>query len=216
LATCLGSLWNTRIRETLQQAVGTPLFYLWLASALVTPLFFTFSANILWTYLLPSLAGFSVLAAIILAKVYETPCLHRKFLSPATAIVPASVLALSFAAWLNPNLKNTERELVRYMEHTAETGTPLFYLSSLPFSAQFYSKGKAREISPMDFSKLSSCGTPFYLSIPKNNLPIAASMASTTVAPVYSNKRYTLMRVSPQSSCETKMTARQSSSPSRP
>src|SRR5690606_1689174 len=126
---------------TAMQAVRQdPWCSYWLASALFAPLFFTFSANILWTYLLPSLAGFSVLAAGLAQQLEERFNFPRKRLWPAAGLVPAVILILSAVAWINPDLRNTERSLVRYaMQHNESI--PLLYLSTPPFSAQFYSGG---------------------------------------------------------------------------
>src|SRR5690606_15675126 len=53
-------------RQALGHALRDPRIHYFLGWAFFTPLFFTFSGNILWTYVLPSLAGFSVLLALAL------------------------------------------------------------------------------------------------------------------------------------------------------
>lgn len=211
LATCVGAFISTRLRFVVRAASTTPLFYYWLASAVVTPLFFTFSANILWTYVLPSLAGFSVLTAIFADHLYRQLDLSKRGFLIVAGIVPVAVLVLSTVVWANPNLRNTERELIRYARQDGDTTIPLVYLSKAPFSAQFYSAGKAREIQPSQLENAIQCGAPFYLAIPKKRQSIVTEMTSKPLIALYSNKRYILVKISPPSHCSAHVTAKRPS-----
>ena len=201
LATFVGAFVSSRLRSAVRIAGTTSLFYYWLAGAVATPLFFTFSANILWTYVLPSLAGFSVLTAILADHIHRQLNLSRRGFLIIAGIVPVAVLMLSAVVWANPNLRNTERELIRFARQDGGFEIPLAYLSKIPFSAQFYSAGRAREIQQSELGNAIKCGTPFYLAIPKERQSIVAKMTSKPLIALYSNKRYVLVKISPLSNC---------------
>lgn len=198
LGAAFGTLLSARLRWAMRSIVQDRLFSYWLASALFTPLFFTFSANILWTYLLPSLAGFSVLFAMLAVEVSKRFSLSEsKLVSPA-GIVPAVILALSVIAWTNPDLRNTERSLVHYVMQQQDASAPLFYLSTPPFSAQFYSSGHAREMKEGELLQAIEHAAPFYLAIPKDKQEAIAGMIDKPLLKLFSNKRYVLVKI-PQS-----------------
>src|SRR5690606_22565849 len=108
-----------------------PLRTYWLAWALFTPVFFTFSANILWTYLLPAIAPFSILTATIIDKTIDRTAVADRKLITVAAVVPAAILVLSLVAFARPELRGSERGLVHYAAQHEEPGLPLLYLSSL-------------------------------------------------------------------------------------
>lgn len=195
LAAVAGAYRSVRLRMAMQAARERPLFGYWMSSALFVPVFFTFSANILWTYLLPSLAGFSVLAAMLAVEIMDRYASLRGRLLWAAALVPMAVSAGGAVMWMEPDLRNTERELVRYAMHQPGPSVPLFYLAELPFSAQFYSAGHAREITEADLARLMTQGEAFYLAIPKDRLDAAVRDLHEPLLPVFSNKRFNLVRV---------------------
>lgn len=195
LAAMAGSLRSVRIRLAIKASCNHPFFSYWLASALFTPLFFTFSANILWTYLLPSLAGFSVLVAIFINQLDQQFSLSKRLLLAIAGIVPVAALVLSGVVWISPNLKNTERGLVQYVVQQGEPAIPLRYYSKPPFSAQFYSAGQAREIKQSELSHAVKCGSPFYLAVPKDAQITLTSILGKPLRQLYASKRFVLVRV---------------------
>src|SRR5690606_12309257 len=85
----ISALRSMRMRAVLKNITKDPLFTYWLAAALFTPFFFTFSANILWTYLLPSLASMCILIALLLDQVGSlAPAAGKYKLAIITAITP--------------------------------------------------------------------------------------------------------------------------------
>lgn len=186
------AVFTPRLRSAAQAVYRDPLFFYWVTAALFTPVFFTFSANILWTYVLPSLAGFSILAAM-LAQEVRVP---RVKLVTAATLVPLVVLAGSVVVWINPDLLNTERELVRYVMRQPGPSSPLFYLSKLPFSARFYSSGRARAIKEADLQQIAQQHKTFYLAAPKTEREAIYVVAGKKLTPVFSNRRYNLFKVS--------------------
>ena len=202
IATAAGALRSARIRQALRSTVHDPLFGYWLAAALFTPIFFTFSANILWTYLLPSLAGFSVLVAMFAERMERQFNGTERVLAAASAIVPACVLAFSAVVWAKPDLRNTERSLVRYVMPHGQPTFPLMYLSKPPFSAQFYSAGQVREITPGSLKIAARCASPFYLAVPRERQDTIAGILGHAPDTVYANKRYLLVKVLPSGHCD--------------
>lgn len=197
----IGAVFSVRLRLALHAAARARLFHYWLAAALVTPAFFTFSANILWTYLLPSLAGFSVLTALLLDAVHIEAGRPRRLLTACVLTVPSIVLVASVLAWAFPDLRDTERGLVRYANGLDAGSTQLHYLGELPFSARFYSGGMAGELEPAALGGAAACGKPFLLAIPKDERNQVSSMLGGSFTPLYSNRRYILVKVVPKESC---------------
>lgn len=116
-------------------------------------LFFTLASNTLWTYALPSLPFTAILIARWTATLDEQ--WTGRLRAPVTAVVPLSlsVFVLVSAAGLYP-LK-TEQRLTRYYEQRHGPGdSPLLYLDGLPFSARFYSDGKAQAITLEQLHKM--------------------------------------------------------------
>ena len=197
LGAVLGALCSVRIRGALRNLVQDPLLAYWLAAMLFTPVFLTFSANILWTYLLPALAGMSVLVALFLHEIesrFDGP--GKKLLTAVPAIVPACVLLFSVIVSVDPDLRNTERGLVRYAmqsQSASQPSSPLLYFSKPPFSARFYSAGRVQEVTPGTFQRTS----PYYLAVPRKQQEDVADLLGKPLDPVYTNKRYLLVKVSP-------------------
>lgn len=195
LATLGGALRSPRLRQAVAAVYRDPTSGYWVAGVLFTPVFFTFSANVLWTYVLPSLAGFSVLSARLMVEVLDRFRIVPARFLPAATLVPAVVLVGSAIMWTKPDLRNTERELIRYAMEQPASSLPVFYLDELPFSAQFYSAGQARAVGEPELGRLVKSGLPFYLAIPKSRSTAIMGRLNTPVRPVFSNKRYDLVRV---------------------
>lgn len=195
LVAAIGAFRSARLRSAMRAVSQGPWYSYWLAGALFAPAFFTFSANILWTYLLPSLAGFSVLAAIFAEQVKERFSYSTARLLAVAGVVPTIVLALSAVARINPDLRNTERGLVRYVMQHDESSIPLLYLSQPPFSALFYSGGRARAIQPSELAAAIEREAPFYLAIPKGKQRAVEQILKTVPSVAFTNKRYSLVKV---------------------
>ncbi len=195
LAVIIGAFRSSRLRAAMKAIGGDSLCSYWLASALFTPLFFTFSANILWTYVLPSLAAFSIFSALVANQIYTQSASSGRSLLGVAGIVPAVATVFSAIVWINPDLRNTERGLVRYVMQRGEPTVPLLYLSKPPFSAQFYSAGQAREVKQEELSQAVQFSAPFYLAIPKGEQKVVAGILDISLEELYSNKRYMLVKV---------------------
>lgn len=193
VAAIIGAVRSTRLRAAMATVRQDPLHGYWIACALFTPLFFAFSANILWTYLLPAIAPFSILTATIIdTLIFRCAVSDRKLISVA-AIVPAVVLAISVVVFIKPELRGSERGLVHYAEQHGAPAVPLLYLSKLPFSASFYSSGTAAEVSKAELAKKVERGSPFFLAVPKEQAMAIADLFGRPFERLYVNDRYVLV-----------------------
>jgi 4-amino-4-deoxy-L-arabinose transferase-like glycosyltransferase len=102
--------------------------------------FFTFSRNILPAYVLPSIFPFAIFVSSALSDMSErSPKMARIWL------VPPAILAILVAGAAT----GAGQEIFRGKSHKAllsawDRKSPLVYLDKRPYSAQFYSRGKAK------------------------------------------------------------------------
>lgn len=120
----------------------------WLISFSLTPaLFFTLSGNVLWTYLLPGLPPLALLAGKVLEKWLDQA---RLFSMPRLSLilfVPVSISSVVLYASSQPDLIESEKHVVSvYHKNKSEKAGPLYYVGILPYSARFYSAGKAKQL----------------------------------------------------------------------
>jgi 4-amino-4-deoxy-L-arabinose transferase-like glycosyltransferase len=106
-------------------------------------LFFTMSGNILWTYVLPALPAFSLLAARWLSRDARVRLIN--------GVVASGVLAMSLliaAFFLREELTDSWKsaKTVVQAQQTMAPDQPLLFMGELPYSASFYSSGKAKTL----------------------------------------------------------------------
>ena len=141
-------LWIGRKPTQTPQKFETPSYarsltiYL-LAWSVASCLFFTTSGNILWTYVLPSLPAMALLAARWLSR-----DARARWVS---GVVAAGVLAMSLlvtAFFVREEVADSWKsaKTVVLAHQASASGQPLLFMGDLPYSASFYSKGKARAL----------------------------------------------------------------------
>jgi 4-amino-4-deoxy-L-arabinose transferase-like glycosyltransferase len=114
----------------------TSLLWCWLLAPLIL---FTFSGNILSSYVMPSLPAFAILLVNyqrqnpLPVKVYKTG-----FIMPVLILLVALLLRLELTG------KQSDKGLMLAWQQQAQNNE-LVYINKRPFSAQFYSAGKATE-----------------------------------------------------------------------
>ncbi|MES2511293.1 MAG: phospholipid carrier-dependent glycosyltransferase [Pseudomonadota bacterium] len=116
-----------------------------LAWSVAPCLFFTMSGNILWTYVLPALPALALLAAGWLAADVRT----RRVDSVVAfgVVVMAGLIAAFFLNQQRVDSWKTAKTAVAAYD-LRKTGTqPLLFMGDLPYSASFYSLGKARAVA---------------------------------------------------------------------
>ncbi len=106
-------------------------------------LFFTMSGNILWTYVLPALPALALLAARWLSRDGRVAWVN--------GVVTAGVLAMSVlvaAFFVREEWADSWKsaKTVVLAHQASAPGQPLLFIGDLPYSASFYSNGKARAL----------------------------------------------------------------------
>ena len=140
-------LWVGRKVSPVSVAVTPkPQFTLYLLVWSVAPcLFFTLSGNILWTYVLPALPAMALLAARWLSRDARTRWVNGVV---AAGVVAMSLLVAGF--FLREQFADSWKSAKTVvLEHRARSTSPqpLMFMGDLPYSASFYSHGKARAVS---------------------------------------------------------------------
>ncbi|MEH6443550.1 MAG: glycosyltransferase family 39 protein [Oceanospirillaceae bacterium] len=126
--------------KPLEKTQGIDSFlYCWLLSPLIL---FSFSGNILWTYVLPGIPAF----ALLLARFQMRCPLALKYyylglFTPLLILLGVAVIAL------RPMNKPSQKPLIQTWQQQLEyKNSTIYYLKNLPFSARYYTKGKAKLI----------------------------------------------------------------------
>lgn len=123
--------------------------FLW-CWALITPLFFTMARNILPAYILPAVPAFCILLIRQLWKLYESE--GRDYRQFIFAVVPVLVILSLFGIGkgFDHIQYRCQKELLSHWDEHA----PLYYVDDkVPYSAQFYSAGRA-EILTKDIERV--------------------------------------------------------------
>ncbi|MDB6163228.1 MAG: hypothetical protein JWL98_660 [Xanthomonadaceae bacterium] len=139
----------------LRSGDGWPLYLLcWMLAPVV---FFTLSRNILPTYVMPGLVGFGLLVAE--AWPPTEPQGRPGRMLWLGAVIPVLAILLVFAVW--PRLGfQSQKEIIAAYVQSPQKGAPLVYFDQRPYSAQFYSGGRAGVIADAEHLRR-------YLSQPK-------------------------------------------------
>jgi len=108
-------------------------------------LFFTASRNILWTYVLPALPALAALAAEWLAADSRARRVERTL--AAGVLMSATVLAVAVTANNALDIGKSAAGVVRAYAARKRAAEPLLFFGDYPYSAAFYSRGRAERIA---------------------------------------------------------------------
>jgi 4-amino-4-deoxy-L-arabinose transferase-like glycosyltransferase len=114
----------------------------------VTPmLFFSMAGNILWTYVLPGIPAFSLLVADVLCgETHPSGRLKSRWLLASAGLATPVVFTLLVLVPPVEMAKVSQRDIVYgYLKARPSQASQLVYLSKRPYSAEFYSDGRALE-----------------------------------------------------------------------
>lgn len=195
LATAGRALWRKEARRLLASADGWRLYcLLWMLSPL---LFFTMSANVIWTYAMPGLPG----CALLLAEWRRDGGLGWFSRGGAAVgiglMVPVLFLGLVVAWQFVPfEFVRTQKLLVdKYYQTRSGSEDRLFYLRDNPFSAQFYTAGKSKELANVEVFQtlLDNPGRDFFVC-PKRNWPDMPEAIQNRLQMVGSYSGFLLLR----------------------
>ncbi len=116
-------------------------------------LFFTFSGNLLWTYVLPGLPALAVLAALWTSM--QSGRATEKVLTAGVWICTITlVVCVALANSTDYTNRKSARSLMMDYRAQVQAGELLYCLGDVPFSASFYSDGRAQLLS--DLAKLDT------------------------------------------------------------
>ncbi|HEY6280380.1 MAG TPA: glycosyltransferase family 39 protein [Burkholderiales bacterium] len=124
--------------------------------AVMPLIFFTFTANILLTYVLPSLPAFALLMTEALQRTTRRGTTANTALDSVrlTIICIATpLIAILILIFVVPNAApyKSQKDLVaRYKILRSDSSSRLIYLVHRPYSAEFYSQGKAENIADLN------------------------------------------------------------------
>lgn len=149
---------------------------LWALSPL---LLFTPASNILAAYVLPGLPAAAILLVALFATAFGPQPGRPARLGFATALLAvfALFLALVLAVAIAPGQMRlkSDKGLVAAAS-AALPGAPLYTVGGRSFSAEFYSRGKARAIDQTRLAELAASGTPAAFSLPPDKADVALGL----------------------------------------
>lgn len=162
---------------------------LWLLFPL---LFFSAARNILATYILPALPAFSLLAAVYIEKQAGRGLLAQPRIQFAAALLVPMLLVVYMI--FNSDKLKTEKDLIESYYAVAAPGDPLIYVENRPFSARFYSQGKAQLLSlaALNRNGKSDAKKTVYFAIPADLVTKIDTRMRQRLRHEFSNRRFQL------------------------
>ena len=156
-----------------EKSIGANQLSLYLILATISPcLFFTMSGNILWTYILPGVPAFSLLIALYLDSLGHAVAKKILFIGTlASALVVVGVLSMLTIGHVADSKSAKSITQLYEAQNTSESNiAPLVFLVDRPYSAIFYSHGKALKMASLKEISLYAKANPTYIAIKKNQL----------------------------------------------
>lgn len=179
-----------RIRTNLRDPIQ---FYL-ISWTLFTLLFFTLSGNILWTYVLPALPAFSILLALALKEKFEQSLSLRRAMMALVVLSPLACTVVFSVGALDPMTLKTEKYLVEKALEQMKPQDKLAYLGPIPFSASFYSAGKATSMA-MESLEQTPGNYTLYLAISKEDWMTLSGKFAPHIQPITQSNQYVLLKI---------------------
>lgn len=169
-------------------------FLIWMLTPLVL---FTFAGNILWTYVLPGLPGFT----LWLDRRWRNAGAPSPRLLLASGALPPLAFALVVVMLaITPDLAPSEESLVAAARRESANAV-LYYLDRRPFSARYYSQGQAGLVRSSELRQrlAASREGSILLAVSRAQAPNLRQSVPNAV-PIGENKRFILFRIARQSS----------------
>lgn len=168
------------------------LQHYWLVWSLAPIVFFTCAGNILWTYMLPALPPLALLGASWLTRQVDARHVNR------VLTVGLSVSALLFAGFVGSlrllqaeDWHTTQHLIAHYVALNSDQNALIFY-PARPYSAAFYSCGRAEQITdPLALrSRLSAA--PAFLAVKTGEVATLPPEVRPHLHPLARHGDYTL------------------------
>lgn len=162
--------WRARAGRT--DALFTAQAPLLLLATLTPIAFFSFAGNILWTYALPSLPFLAILIARELLPTLE----HRKFriaCALMAALVPLTVTGAGLYLSVRPERLDSAAPLLTALRREpGGESERLHFVGRIPFSARYYSRGRAQSMSAETLADLvRDPSHRLFLAVRNDDLP---------------------------------------------
>lgn len=141
-----------------------------LLTGLAPCLFFTMSGNILWTYILPGLPTLALCLALWLDK--GKPLLAKRILLAGSLISLMILTGVLSALILGNKADERSAKSVVALYDAQKNPLPFVFLNDRPYSAKFYSQGKAINIDNLQEAAEIGKNQPIYLAVRKTQLPL--------------------------------------------
>ncbi len=165
--------------------------------ALTPCVLFTPSRNILWTYVLPGLPAFAMLAALWLARLPREP-VERLLLPAGVAVTAVVVLGIVLAFNANGWAEETSTRalIAQYRSHRSGDEALVFF-GKRPLSGSFYSHGKAELAVTADDLRARLDDGPAYVAIKGRHLARVPAAMLPQLRPVAHSGEYGLYYSAP-------------------
>lgn len=189
-------LWQLRQRRTppvlaLRTGDGWTLYLsCWMLAPL---LFFTLSRNILPTYFLPGLIGF----ALLVAHVWQTQAASVSPWRTGTLALLMPSLALLLSVALTQAGLPSQQDLIAAYRRAPQPDATLVYFRQRPYSAEFYSRGKAARVDDVESMRAYLARRPHaYVATELKSLDLLPQSlrAQLTQIAISRSGRYVLLR----------------------
>lgn len=186
------SIWSKR--QSLS-AIARTDWQLYLLLWMISPmLFFTFSSNILWTYVYPGIPGL----ALLLAEVWQNRSSDKvmRWRAGACLIIPLLFIGAVIFVFPKQAPMRTEKFLVeRYQQLDPAQASRLVYVGERPFSAQFYSQGRARRIDgPEQLPQALASGGRDFFALPTGSFKTLPQAVRVRLDRIGTYGRFELLR----------------------
>ncbi len=152
--------------NSLAKQSKTTLFLL--LAGLAPCLFFTMSGNILWTYVLPGLPPLAMYLALWLNKFDQL--LTKKIINIGSIISLLTMMGVLSALTLGHIADGKSAKSIIAIYKMQNSLHPIVFLEDRPFSASFYSNGKALHINTLQEIDALAKNKPIYIAIEKRQL----------------------------------------------
>lgn len=173
------TIWMTRYNKSRVEntLIGQQLKLYLLLTGLAPCIFFTMSGNTLWTYVLPGLPSLALLLAMYLAEVKVS--FAKSALLWGVSLSALAVTGVLIALTLGYKADYRSAKCVVELYKAQHDSKPIVFLSDKPFSAMFYTKGKAIEYDSVEQIDDLSKTRKIYIAIKTSQLSrIANEMIS--------------------------------------
>lgn len=196
LAVLLRKVGSPTGRARITSTVRDPVRFYLMSWALFSPLFFTLSGNILWTYAWPALPAFSILLALSLEETFERSIALRRAIGVLVLVSPLVCTVVFTVRALQPMTLKTEKFLVQEAFAQMKPGDKLAYVGPIPFSATFYSVGKAMSVAVESLDQQPH-GYSLFLAVPIENWVTSRQKFASHQRPITQSSQYVLIKMDP-------------------